>query len=165
MTKKMLMSSWSTRPLVPQYNLTTNVKLQNNMNLHQSFKREDVGTLQRVLFGTCFLNVPPYDSMYNCSIHNQGTLRAGYPHVPFDSAVPICSKYGLFTYLYHPFKPKVGKYTSSSHGSVMGYETFQNMRNKKKLLPTVGTKTLVICCIQGVKSYPLKIRIMSQAMK
>jgi len=31
----------------------------------------------------------------------------------------------------------------------MGYETFQNMRIKKNLLPTVGTKTLVIAVYRG----------------
>ena len=33
----------------------------------------------------------------------------------FQDDIPRCSTYGIFTYVYHKFKPNVGKYTT--HGA------------------------------------------------
>ena len=44
--------------------------------------------------------------------------------------VPICSTYGILTYIYHPFKPNVGEY--SIHGAF-------GMAESASLLPVTNS--------------------------
>ena len=44
----------------------------------------------------------------NVYVYLAGAGRSDFISIGFN---PICSMYGIFTYIYHNFKPNVGKYT------------------------------------------------------
>ena len=46
---------------------------------------------------------------------NRSVLSRGHLRSPLKLSLPICSIYGRFFYIYHKFKPRVGKY--SIHGA------------------------------------------------